>query len=215
MQTRLSLFGILAGLLVAASLALPARLAGADAPAVAPTPPPKPKKALYTLTITDRIHLDVVGEGDLGATQRIDGHGNVNLVYIGEVHLAGLNITQAQDAVQSAYIEQKYLRHPQVTISVEEYAPRTVSIQGAVKNPGRFELPTESTLSVVELVTKAGGFTDIGKGSDVRITHAGGTKSVQHVDVQAIITGKSKIKPDDDSLLLQPGDIVYVPEKLI
>ena len=215
MQPRPPLLCLLAALLVGASLALPVRLAGADAPAATPNPPPNPKKALYTLTITDRIHLEVVGETDLAASQRIDGHGNVNLVYIGEVHLAGLNITQAQDAVRNAYIEQKYLRHPQVTISVEEYAQRTVSIQGAVKNPGRFELPTESTLSVVELVTKAGGFTDIGKGSDVRITHASGKKEVQHVDVQGIITGKSNIKPDDESLLLQPGDIVYVPEKLI
>jgi polysaccharide export outer membrane protein len=212
MKPRLSLPCLLAGVLAAAVLGLPLRLAGADAPS--PAAVPKGTKVLYVLTITDRVHLEVVGEADLASTQRIDGHGNVNLVYVGEVHLAGLTIAQAQEAVQKAYVDGRYLKHPQVTIDVEEYASRSVSIQGAVKNPGRFELPAESTMSVVELVTKAGGFTDIGKGSDVRITHANGG-NVQHVDVQGIITGKSPVKADDESLILQPGDIVYVPEKII
>jgi len=212
MKSRLPFPCLVAALLAGASLGLPARLAGADAP---PAPAEhKSNKVLYALTITDRIHLEVVGEAELGVSQRIDGHGNVNLVYIGEVHLAGLTITQAQDAVQQAYIDQKYLAHPQVTISVEEYATRSVSIQGSVKNPGRFELPPESSMSVVELVTKAGGFTDVGKGSDVRITHTNGGKT-DHIDVQGIITGKASMKADDPALILQPGDIVYVPEKII
>ncbi len=218
MPPRLPFIRLLAGLLVAGAGELPSRVAGADAPA----PSTRGNRALYTLTITDRIHLEVVGEGDLTApSQRIDGHGNVNLVYVGEVHLAGLTIAAAQEAVQNAYIEGRYLRHPQVTISVEEYAARTVSIQGAVKNPGRFELPPEASLTVVELVTKAGGFTDIGKGSAVRVQHVGGTgsdstqKSIETFDIQGIITGKSSMKSDDPALLLRPGDIVYVPEKII
>jgi polysaccharide biosynthesis/export protein len=220
MKPRLPFYCLLAGLLAGGALGLPNRLAGADAVSTPATPAPAPTarksgKALYTLTLTDRIHLEVVNEAELTATQRVDGHGNVNLVYIGEVHVAGLTLAAAQDAVEKAYVDEKYLKHPQVTISVDEYAARTVSIQGAVKNPGRFELPPEATMSVVELVTKAGGFTDIGKGSDVRITHASGGNQVEHVDVQGIITGKSKLKPDDESLLLLPGDIVYVPEKII
>jgi polysaccharide export outer membrane protein len=35
------------------------------------------------------------------------------------------------------------------------------------------------------------------------------------VDVQSIIQGKSSAKTDDSSLLLEPGDIVYVPESII
>jgi polysaccharide export outer membrane protein len=214
MKLRFSLSCLLAALLACVALGLSAQ--AADAPAAAPR---KSSKILYTLTTTDRIRLSVVGEGpDMEASQRIDGHGNVNLTYVGEIHIAGLTVDQAQEAVEKAYIDGEYLKHPQVTISVEEYAPRSVSISGAVKNPGRYELPNEATMSVVELVTKAGGFTDIGKGSAVRITRVGGAsgeKSVQTVDVQGIITGKSSVKPDDDSLLLQPGDIVYVPEKII
>jgi polysaccharide export outer membrane protein len=200
---------LLAALLAGAVVGWPARSAAADAPA-----PAKARTVQYYLNSNDRIHVDVAGESELSASQRIDASGNVNLAYIGDVHLAGLTRDQAGKVIQDAYIQGRFLKQPQVIVTIEEYTPRMVAIQGAVKNAGRFELPTESTLSVVELVTKAGGFTDIGKGSDVRITRANG-KTVQHVDVEGIIKGTSKTKPDDDSLLLQPGDIVFVPEKLI
>ncbi|MEJ1973179.1 MAG: hypothetical protein WDM96_12170 [Lacunisphaera sp.] len=70
---------------------------------------------------------------------------------------------------------------------------------------------------MVELVTKAGGIDDIGKGSAVSVTRIlpDGTKKVFTVDVDSIIRGKKDTKIDDTTLLLQPGDIVYVPERLI
>jgi polysaccharide export outer membrane protein len=35
------------------------------------------------------------------------------------------------------------------------------------------------------------------------------------VDVDSVIKGKKDSKTDDSTMLLQPGDIVYVPERLI
>jgi polysaccharide export outer membrane protein len=126
-------------------------------------------------------------------------------------------VVEAQTAIENAYKDGRFLRNPQVTISVEEYAPREVSIQGAIRSPGRYTLPVESTFTVVELVTKAQGITDIGKGSAVTVTRIlpDGTKKVFTVDVDSIIKGKKDTKTDDNSLLLLPGDIVYVPERLI
>ncbi|MDP1580121.1 MAG: SLBB domain-containing protein, partial [Candidatus Didemnitutus sp.] len=91
-----------------------------------------------------------------------------------------------------------------------------VSIQGQIKSPGRYALPTESTFTVVELVTKAGGITDIGRGTAVNITRVlpDGTKQTFTIDVDSIIKGR-KSRIDDNVLLLLPGDIVYVPERLI
>lgn len=192
--------------------------------AVAAPPPPDSSsdagkaKFIYTLTTGDSIRVQVTDEPDLASAQKVDVLGNINLPYIGQTHVAGLTRDQAAKAIEKAYIDQQYLRNPQVTISIDDYAERDVSIQGMVKNPGRYLLPNEGTMSVVELVTKAGGFTDIAKGTDVIITRnggPGGKKSVQHVDVKDIIEGKSKLRPDDESLMLQPGDIVYVPESLI
>ena len=175
------------------------------------------KNYIHTLALADRVRITVYQEEDLATVTRIDARGRVNLPLISEISIGGLTVIEAQAAIENAYKDGRFLRNPQVTVSVEEYAPREVSIQGQIRNAGRYTLPIESTLTVVELVTKAGGITDIGKGSAVTVTRLlpDGSKKVFTVDVDSVIRGKKDTKTDDSALLLQPGDIVYVPERLI
>lgn len=175
------------------------------------------KNYIYTLSLGDRIRVTVFQEEDLASITRIDARGRINLPLLGEVNVGGMTVVEAQNAIQNAYKTGRFLRNPQVTVNVEEYAPREVSIQGQIRNPGRYSLPIESTYTVVELVTKAGGITDIGKGSAVSVTRLlpDGSKKVFVIDVDNVIKGKKDQKNDDNTLLLQPGDVVYVPERLI
>jgi polysaccharide export outer membrane protein len=175
------------------------------------------KNYVHTLALADRVRIAVFQEEDLTSLTRIDARGKVNLPLIGEIAIGGLTVVDAQAAIENAYKEGRFLRNPQVTVSVEEYAPREVSIQGRIRNAGRYTLPIESTYTVVELVTKAGGIDDIGKGTAVSVTRIlpDGTKKVFTVDVDSVIKGRKDAKVEDTTLLLQPGDIVYVPERLI
>jgi polysaccharide export outer membrane protein len=188
---------------------------GADAK----TPATEAEKTafIYRLTITDRVRVSIFQEEDLAEIVRVDARGNINLKLVGDLHVAGLTVNDAQRAIEQAYRDERFLRNPQVTISIEEYAPREVSIQGQVKAPGRFLLPIESTWSVVELVTRAGGLTDIAKGSSVVVTriNAEGKKVTYTIDVEAVIRGKKASNAENSSLPLEPGDIVYVPERII
>lgn len=174
------------------------------------------KSYIHTLALADRVRVSVYQEDDLTSLTRIDARGRINLPLLGEIAIGGMTVVEAQAAVENAYKEGRFLRNPQVTISVEDYAPREVSIQGAIKRPGRYPLPIESTFTVVELVTKAEGVSDIGKGTAVTVTRIlpDGTKRVFVVDVDSVIKGKKDSKVDDNSLVLLPGDIVYVPERL-
>jgi len=176
------------------------------------------KNYIHRLQLADRLRIGVYQEDDLTTQTRIDAHGRINLPLIGEVAVGGLTVNEAQDAIQRAYRDGRFLRNPQVTVNVEEYAPREVSIQGQIRNPGRYTLPIESTFTVVELVTKAGGITDIGKGTAVSITRLSpdGSQKTFTVDVESLIRGKkNQGKNEDNILLLEPGDIVYIPERLI
>jgi polysaccharide export outer membrane protein len=188
---------------------LPARAQG--------TATPDKKNYMHTLGLADRVRVSVYQEEELTSMTRIDSRGRINLPLLGEIVIGGLTVVEAQAAIENAYKEGRFLRNPQATVSVEEYAPREVSIQGAIRNAGRYTLPIESTLTVVELVTKAGGITDIGKGTAVSVTRIlpDGTKKVFTVDVDSVIKGKKDTRTDDSSLMLLPGDIVYVPERLI
>jgi polysaccharide biosynthesis/export protein len=175
------------------------------------------KNYIHTLALADRIRVSVYQEEDLTSLTRIDARGRINLPLLGEITVGGMTVVEAQTTIQNAYKDGRFLRNPQVTVNVEEYAPREVSIQGQIRNPGRYTLPIESTFTVVELVTKAGGITDIGKGSAVSVTRVlpDGSKKTFVVDVDNVIKGKKDNKADDNTVLLLPGDIVYVPERLI
>lgn len=204
--TRRLLLALLASLLTAS---LPALRAQSDAMKA------EKKNYVHRLALADRVRVAVYQEDDLSTLTRIDARGRINLPLLGEITIGGLTIPEAQTAIENAYKDGRYLRNPQVTINVEEYAQREVSITGQIGNPGRYSLPPELTYSVVELVTKAGGITDIGKGSAVTVTRTlpDGTKKTFTIDVDGIIKGKKDNKSQD--LLLQAGDNVYVPERLI
>jgi polysaccharide biosynthesis/export protein len=181
--------------------------------------PGTPKKAkAYKIANTDRLRIAIVQEEELTSIVRVDAKGCVNLKYVGEVVLAGLIISDAEKAVESAYREGRYLRNPQVTINVEEYAQREVSIQGEVRNAGRFPLPAETVMTVLDLVTRAGGFSDTAKGTEVKVTRFapdGKVAKVFVVNVESIIKGKGGKKNDDTSIELEPGDVVFVPQRII
>lgn len=181
-----------------------------------PVNPSEKPNFIYRLTVTDRIRITIFQEDDLTEIARVDARGNVNLKLVGDLHVAGLTVNEAQKAIEDAYRNGRYLRNPQANVSVEDYAPREVSIQGQVKAPGRYLLPVESTFSILDLVTKAGGLTDIAKATAVVVTRIGadGKKTTFTVDVDSLIRGKKSSK-SADNLLLEPGDIVYVPESII
>ena len=185
----------------------------------AATKPGKTEKTpfVYRLTITDRLRVSVFHEDDLAEVVRVDSNGNIKLELAGDLHVAGLTVNEAQKAIEKAYRDGRFLRNPQVSLSIEDYARREVSIQGQIKLPGSYVLPVESTFSIVELVTKAGGFTDIAKGTAVVITRISpdGKKVTFVTDVDSMIRGRKTKNAESTSLLLEPGDIVYVPERII
>lgn len=191
---------------------------GAPAFAQSGNPADARKSYIHRLQLADRVRVAVYQEDDLTTLTRVDARGMINLPLIQEIQIGGLTIVEAQQTIEKAFREGRFLRAPQVTVSVEEYALREVSISGQIRNAGRYPLPNESTYTIVELVTKAGGITDIGKGTAVNITRIlpDGTKKIFTVDVDSLIKGKKGAgKVDENNLLLLPGDVVYVPERLI
>jgi polysaccharide export outer membrane protein len=197
-------------------------LATAGLRAATTTPPPakEPVKAIsYRISPTDKVSINVIGEPDLNVTnKRVDANGNVNLALLPDVvHLAGLTVAEAQSLVENAYKEARILRNPQVAINIEDYAPREVSISGMVKSPAKYALPPETVMTLVNLVLKAGGFSDTANGTKVRVsrTNPDGTTTVFIKDIDSVVRGKNTGNSTDASFVLEPGDIVYVPEKLI
>lgn len=180
--------------------------------------PGQAKTFIYKLTSGDRIRVEVSGEPELARNVRIDAQGRISLSWIEDVKVAGLTVNEAKQAIEAAYREGLILRQPEAKISVEDYAPRLVTVNGQVRSPQQVSLPAETFLTAVDAIMRAGGPTDVAKLSAVTVkrTLPDGTVQTRTLDIESIIRDKGgdKTRPGDGAFHLEPGDIIYVPERL-
>lgn len=173
----------------------------------------------YRITRGDRLAVSIFNEPDLTAgNKRVEARGTINLTLIGDVRVYGLTLTEAAHAIENAYRDGRILRNPEVTITVEEYSPRTVTVLGKVKYPGRVDLPPEQQWTIKDVITKVGGFDDTARGTAVKVTRTqtDGSQKVYTLDVQSALLGKDRATTSTDaSFIVEPDDTIYVPEKII
>lgn len=165
----------------------------------------------YILQPLDLLQIRVFQEPDMDREVRISRESTVMLPLIGLVDLGDLTIRQAEDRVTFLY-DRDYLVNPQINITVLEYARRTVNVLGSVANPGEIEFPREEGLSLMEAISRAGGFTRLGDRRKVRLTRRESTGDVINfvVNTDDIIEGDSAEKWP-----LQTGDLIFVPERIL
>jgi polysaccharide biosynthesis/export protein len=184
-----------------------------------PVVKPDEKQATpYRITRGDVLAVSVFGEPELtSGSNKVEGRGTIALQLIKEIRVAGLTVLEAQQAIQNAYREGRYLRDPQVKITIEQYAQRLVSIMGKVNQPAKYELPPDQPWTIKDLIIKAGGFTDTARGREVRVTRTlpDGTLKTYTLDLQNTLLGKDKTSNPDAAFVLEPDDYIYVPERII
>jgi polysaccharide export outer membrane protein len=159
--------------------------------------------ALVLLQPRDQIDVNVFQEKDL-TTQNavIDQAGNVSLPLIGQVHAAGLSLEQLGTKVQQAY-KAAYLKDPHVNVVLVKGAPRVVSVEGEVKNPGVFEVQQGYTL--LSALAMAGSPIETAKQDEVLIfREKDGQRVGGRFNITDIRSGRS---PDP---LVLPGDVIVV-----
>jgi polysaccharide export outer membrane protein len=197
-------------------------LLGALGSASGATAPTVPAEAMavtnpaYVLAAGDTIIVTVAGEPELRTASLIAQDGTVRLPLVGNVRVEGLAVRQAEVLLAKSYREGEFLRNPEVQLHVTDYTPSLVTVLGAVRTPGKITFPREKKqLEIVDAITQSGGFLPVAKGDAVVVTRtdASGRESQQTVDVAALMSGKRK---DDKPAVffLQPGDRIFVPERL-
>jgi polysaccharide export outer membrane protein len=111
--------------------------------------------AVYELGSGDQITIRAFNVEELSEKAfRIDGEGHVNLALVGTLTAAGLTVPQLE--AQLATMLARYVKRPEVSIFVSEYASRPVAVMGAVNTPGVLQLRGPQTL--IETISLAGGF---------------------------------------------------------
>jgi len=101
---------------------------------------------------------------------RVSESGAITLPAVGEIKVVGKTLSKIESAVVDAYYPKYAATHPSVFARVTEYRTARVSVTGAVKNPGVYELRSDQ-MSLVALLMASGGIIDEGA-SLIRIIHS-------------------------------------------
>ncbi len=182
--------------------AVPVQSAGANGTA---TPAPRADGSeASTLGAGDLLEVRVFQEPDLSGPFRISPEGTIDYPLCGKVALASKTSSEAADSLTTC-LANGYLRRPQVTVLVREYTSKKIFVFGEVQKPGTF--PYEENMSVIQAITLAGGFTKLAAKNNANVTRIQDGREVKvRVPVEDIGIGREK------NFMLQPGDIVFVPE---
>lgn len=171
----------------------------------------------YRLAPGDSVYVNVYGEPDMSASQQLDTNGKLRLPMIGEVKLSTLSVREAENALENLYRDRELLKSPLVNIVVNGYAVREVSVLGAVRSPGNFQFPKETTsLDIADLITRLGGFTPTAKANAVSVIRRtpDGKEVVTTVNVEDMISGRQRGDTSRQQFEVYPGDRIWVPERL-
>jgi protein involved in polysaccharide export with SLBB domain len=187
-------------------LGLGVPLACSPSPAQSPVELEPPSENT-TLGPGDTFRLEIVGETDLPKEYQVSADGTVNVPFIHSVVVAGLEPHEVAALVRAKLIEGQILTDPSVVVSVTEYRSKRIAILGQVQEPGSFPLSPGMTL--IQALSLGGGLTSIAQANHVTLSRTtGGKVKTVTLDVTAISEGRA---PD---IPLQPGDRIYVPERV-
>jgi polysaccharide export outer membrane protein len=90
---------------------------------------------------------------------RIADDGTANVPLVGPVQLAGARLPQAEQMVRFESIQRGKFVNPNVTVRVEARRSNRVTVVGAVKKPGTYEVPANSS-HFVAAISQAEGLTE-------------------------------------------------------
>ena len=173
-------------------------------------------EVVYKLSPFDLVRVTVYGEDDLACEQRISDKGILSMPLLGGILVGNSTVSEAEDLVEQVFVQQQYLRNPVVSISIQEFAPKIVTILGEVEQPGAIAIPPgQNGVPLLVAVAGAGGFTGTAKLTQVRVTRASRGAAAQQID----IVNASKLLDSIDagqshSMVVHPDDIVFVPKRV-
>jgi polysaccharide export outer membrane protein len=181
-------------------------LAGCPRAQRAPVLPERIDAVASTLGAGDLIEVRIFQEPELSGLYQVGGQGDLIFPLCRRVVVNGLTANEAAEKLR-ACLSEGFLRDPQVSVLVREFNSKKVFVFGEVQKPGTF--PYQDGMSIIQAVTIAGGFTKTAAQNSTSVTRRVDAQEVKvRVNVQDIALGKAS------NFLLQPGDIVYVPESL-
>lgn len=158
----------------------------------------------YRIGPLDQIKIDVFGAPELTREGEVDAAGNFSMPLVGTVSVGGRTPSELSAAVADQ-LRGRYLKNPQVSVSIVKARGQTFTVDGAVKLPGVF--PIVGRLSLQQAIATARGTDSAANLKSVAIFRTvNNQKMAALFNLQDIRAGR---QPDPD---VYGNDIIVVGE---
>lgn len=156
----------------------------------------------YVIGPEDVLQIAVFDVPDLNETVRVANDGTIAMPLLGRIEASGLTADQLRDRLEKK-LGKNLVQHPQVSVFVQQFHARPVSVVGAVGRPGLYQIT--GPRSLIEMLSMAGGLAKSNieaAGKSVYISRPGGFQNLK------IVPGMRKLSPDKISVDLR--DLLYM-----
>jgi protein involved in polysaccharide export with SLBB domain len=160
-----------------------------------------PVPSEYSLGPGDELMIRGWGTIDIDYRATIDRNGNVAIPTIGNVALAGVKASEAQNVIRAAV--GRLYKGVTVNVTFGQLRAMTVYVVGQANRPGTYTVSSLSTL--VTALFASGGPNANGSMRHVQVKRGG--KIVAELDLYAFIAKGDK----SADIKLQDGDTIYIP----
>ena len=156
--------------------------------------------------IDDTFEVRVYGETELSGAFRVATDGTVDYPLAGRLMVAGLRTGELQRLLVDK-LKDRYLKDPQVVVTIKDRNSQKISVLGQVARPG--QVSYYPNMTIVDAIASAGGFTGIAAKNSVNLRREVAGKIETHVyPVADISEGRS------ENVNVLPGDVLVVDERV-
>jgi polysaccharide export outer membrane protein len=156
----------------------------------------------YRIAPLDKLTVTVFQVPDLSREVDVDLGGNITLPLVGTIRAVDQTTAQLQTQIEQA-LAQRYLRDPDVTITIRESSRRNITVEGSVRQPGVY--PVNGPTTLIQAIAMARGTDENSNPRRVAVfRQIDGRRMAAAFDLTAIRRGNA------ENPVIYTGDIIVV-----
>jgi len=171
----------------------------------------------YVVGPQDVLTITSYDQADLSGKFTVEADGTFTYPLIGRFKAGGLRLREIEEGLKKRLTDDRYFKHPQITVTVETYRSQKLFIIGEVRSPGTY--PMSGNMNLVEAIARAGSTLPSASG-EVVIVHAGENATGPTMppgenskDMEVIRISLRQLENGESSqnAVLKDGDTIFVP----
>jgi protein involved in polysaccharide export with SLBB domain len=157
----------------------------------------------------DEVDLQIYREPEMSGVFRITPEGAIRHPLAGAMAVSGMTIQEAEAHIAKR-LAKDYLVNPRVILKLVSAQSAQIVLLGEVKQPGVYPLPPGDSMTLLQAIAGAGGFTELASPDRILIVRKtpDGKQTTIRVRAASLLKGRGKQR----DIPLEPNDVITVPE---